>query len=88
MLLRLVLKARRLLIAISETAVCQGNFNERFLTLPNIYENKIRDARGIFKYYILCHAKCFLLEICIAMCKGYITLYFFRNWCGGSGGFQ
>ena len=67
MLLHLVLKARRLLIAISEAAVCQGNFDERFFTLPNIYANGIRDATGIFKYYILSHAKCFLLEICIAM---------------------
>ena len=53
MLLRLVLKARRLLIAISEAAVCQGNFDEQFLTLPNVYENGIRDATGIFKYYII-----------------------------------
>jgi len=42
---------------ISEAAICEGNADERFLMLPNIHKNTMKDATGMFclaNYYSLC----------------------------------
>jgi len=43
-----VSKAKGVLIAISNAVVCEGNCDERFLVLPNIHENTMKDATRMF----------------------------------------
>ena len=45
----LVSKARNVLITISETGVCKGNSDERFLALPSIHKNTMKDVTT-YKY--------------------------------------
>jgi len=43
-----VSKAKVVLTAISGAAVCEGNSDEKFLALPNIHENTMKDASRKF----------------------------------------
>jgi len=43
-----VSKAKVVLTAISGAAVCGGNSDEKFLALPNIHENTMKDASRKF----------------------------------------
>ena len=48
-----VTKAKDLLTTISDADVCEGNSDDRFLALPNIHENSLRDATSKYNniYY-------------------------------------
>ena len=41
-------KAKSVLMAISDAVVCEGNCDKRFLALPNIHENAMKDATRMF----------------------------------------
>ena len=43
-----VSKAKDVLTTISNAVVCEGNYDERFLALPNIHENTMKDATRMF----------------------------------------
>ena len=43
----IVLKAREIITIIYEAAVCQGNSDERFLALPNIRKNSMKDSTSM-----------------------------------------
>ena len=42
-----VSKVRDTLALLSEAAVCQGNSDEQFLSLPNIHDHSMKDASSM-----------------------------------------